>query len=74
MSAVNVARLLSRTGMALRDRLLSILDDRVSSAHARGREVEADDRFADVADRFELERLERDRNRWHSDDGSLLGR
>ncbi len=74
MFAVNVSRMLSRTGMVLRDRLSSIWRCCTSFASVNRAGVETDDRLADVADRFELERRERDSNRWHSDDGSLLGR
>ena len=74
MFVVNVSRRLSRTGMVLADRLVSILRCCMSFASVNRDSVETDDRLAGVTDRFELERRERDSNRWHSDDGSLLGR
>jgi hypothetical protein len=40
----------------------------------RRRRGESERCLAGVADRFELERCEREWNRWHSSDGSLLGR
>jgi hypothetical protein len=47
---------------------------RLAARQMRRRRDELERHFAGSADRFELERRERAWTRWHSSDGSLLGR
>ena len=47
---------------------------RLAAVRRRRKSGEYERLLAGSADRFELERRERARNRWQSSDGSLLGR